>query len=178
MKGYYEKVRDVVLKRKENTDYYDMVFKDENDFFYNTDLWEENMKLNDKEKKLLELIYSADYLLLTDDISLIVKKCISPSEQKDFFAKLFVHDFLYKNVNFNQDLFCHIPSHTCEEDMMSVFSKYASDDVRNDLEFADTILSIDGCYLSAFGRSVRSNTPLITTAIINNRDSEKKLLKK
>lgn len=177
LRSVYNKLLEVVDERKKECGVVERLFEDERDLFYGTDIWKEDLSLNKKESELLGIIYSADFLSITDKVSKVTKDILLIDEEKEFFTKLFLKDFFYP-LSLDGSDYCHIPSNTNNETISSVFSKFASDKLKNDLEFAGVILSINGSYFSAFGRDVRTNESLLCLAIVNVQRKEEKEMTK
>ena len=85
-------------------------------------------------------------------------------EERNFFTKLFMRDYESKN-NENYCLRNGI-------DIISIFHHFASDELKDDLEFSTTIVTLDGKYLKGMSEKVRSNREIVSVAVKNDTSKE------
>lgn len=85
-------------------------------------------------------------------------------EEKNFFTKLFVRDFLSSSnseYEFREGI-----------DIRSIYKHFASDELKKDLSFAEAIVTLNGKYITGMSEQVRSNENLMLIAIKHDYSKE------
>lgn len=85
-------------------------------------------------------------------------------EERNFFAKLFMRDYESK----------YSKSYKLEDgvDVRDIFRDFASDELKSDVDFAVTVSTLDGKYLSAMNEDIRSNQEIVCNAINNDTSKD------
>lgn len=85
-------------------------------------------------------------------------------EEREFFTKLFMRDYVSKNnesYSFRNGI-----------DIRNIFCYFASSELKNDLDFAKTIVTLDGKYLKGMSEEVRSNKEIVYIAVKNDTSQD------
>lgn len=85
-------------------------------------------------------------------------------DERDFFTKLFMRDY---ESRYNES--CCFRKGI---DIRNIFFHFASDELKNDLEFSKTIVTLEGKYLSGMSEETKSNKEIVTIAIENDTSKE------
>lgn len=105
----------------------------------------------------------------------------SIEEEKEFFTKLFVRDYLSEKENRKELLLVDYLSETklfstvaLEEaenrlSALQLFKDFASPELKNDKDFAKVILQLDGTYILAMGEIIKNSPTIMEVAIKNDK---------
>lgn len=85
-------------------------------------------------------------------------------EERDFFTKLFMRDYVSKN----NESYCFRKG----IDIRNIFCHFASSELKSDLDFAKTIVTLDGKYLKGMSEEVRSNKEIVYIAVKNDTSKD------
>lgn len=111
----------------------------------------DDLKITSRERKIIESFIKNNPV----DIA-------SSEQEKTLFTKLIVSDYLLRIGCFSEvDL-------DYNQDLVKLFDKYASSELKNDKEFATVILELDGRYIRYMGEKIRNNRTLMVIAIAND----------
>lgn len=105
----------------------------------------------------------------------------SIEEEKEFFTKLFVRDYLSEKENRKElllvdylsetKLFSTVALDEAENRLsaLQLFKDFASPELKNDKDFAKVILQLDGTYILAMGDIVKDSPTIMEVAIKNDK---------
>ena len=113
---------------------------------------EEDIKLTEREKEYINNLVSSE-----GNYNIYFER------EKEIFTKLLVSDYLRKNGYSNID---------GDIDSVELFDKYASSKLKNDKDFANVIIGLDGSYISIMGEKIRNNRDMMTKAISSDSSSD------
>ena len=85
-------------------------------------------------------------------------------DERNFFTKLFMRDYESKN----NESYCFRNG----IDVRNLFRYFASEKLKSDLEFAKTIVTLDGKYLKGMSEEVRSNKEIVSIAVKNDTSKD------
>lgn len=85
-------------------------------------------------------------------------------EERTLFTKLFMRDYQSK-INSLYALKEHV-------DICDLFRDFSSDELKEDLDFAKTIITLDGKYLSGMSAIVKNNKEIVSNAIDNDTSKD------
>lgn len=158
-------------------DYNDSKIRNENklkyyDLICDTTL-EEDIKFSDSkhEEDVLKYLYMLEHTnkpIIGDNIGDMLREKLGLyyEREKHFFTKLFVREYLIEKED-RKDLIVDD-----EIDTFTLFKDFASDELKNDKQFAEVILQLDGRYIQAMSENIQNNKKLMGLAIKNDLSSD------
>lgn len=136
-----------------------------------------DLELDDNEARILNKMCS-NYTYSKDWNRSFFIKNFSPNEEKNVLSKLLIMNYLYNSDSMNKNDFIKALNNkyfSLYEKLLNdpsyssyFFFSLMSDDSKKDLNFAYTVVNVDGNLLESFGNNIKVNNEIVESALCNS----------